>query len=367
MKKFFSLFVAALFCATMFATTYTVAGSSVDLLGSSWSASDENNDMTLVSGTTYQLVKTNKQLPAGDIQYKVAEDHKWDVSHPSSNATLNIPSAGIYTVTFTFDSNSNEVSANAEKTGDAVVVPSFTVKGSWDWDTPISGEIAGNNESASCTKTFASAATYEFGIELGGSWKSNGSTQIFSRDANSAEITGYSGNMKLAVDAAGEYTFTWTYATNTLTVTFPAADPEARPTVEMKGSWDSWAAGVEFELAGNKETASVTKALEAGDYQFKMIIGGDWKSKDWNINREYHTVAAITENPSQNININADVTGDYVFTWTFETNTLDVTYPVATAISNTAVEGKAVKSIENGMLIIRRDGKSYNVLGTVIK
>lgn len=31
------------------------------------------------------------------------------------------------------------------------------------------------------------------------------------------------GNAKLTADAAGEYTFTWTYETNALSVTFPAA------------------------------------------------------------------------------------------------------------------------------------------------
>jgi hypothetical protein len=39
----------------------------------------------------------------------------------------------------------------------------------------------------------------------------------------------------------------------------------------------------------------------------------------------------------------------------------------ATAIDNTSAEGKAVKSIVNGMLIITRDGKTYNVLGNEVK
>ena len=39
----------------------------------------------------------------------------------------------------------------------------------------------------------------------------------------------------------------------------------------------------------------------------------------------------------------------------------------ATAISNTAVEAKAVKSLENGMLVIEKAGKKYNVMGQIIK
>lgn len=38
-----------------------------------------------------------------------------------------------------------------------------------------------------------------------------------------------------------------------------------------------------------------------------------------------------------------------------------------TAISNTAVEAKAVKSLENGILVIEKAGKKYNVMGQIIK
>lgn len=39
----------------------------------------------------------------------------------------------------------------------------------------------------------------------------------------------------------------------------------------------------------------------------------------------------------------------------------------ATAITNTAVEGKAVKTIENGMVVINYNGKRFNVLGQTIR
>lgn len=39
----------------------------------------------------------------------------------------------------------------------------------------------------------------------------------------------------------------------------------------------------------------------------------------------------------------------------------------ATAIDNTAVEGKAVKTIENGMVVINYNGKRFNVLGQTIR
>ena len=46
----------------------------------------------------------------------------------------------------------------------------------------------------------------------------------------------------------------------------------------------------------------------------------------------------------------------------------DLTYKAApTAIDNTAVEAKAVKTIENGMVIINYNGKRFNVLGQTIR
>ena len=42
-------------------------------------------------------------------------------------------------------------------------------------------------------------------------------------------------------------------------------------------------------------------------------------------------------------------------------------FEIATALDNTAVEGKAVKSLQNGMLIIEKAGVRYNVMGQVIR
>ena len=48
-------------------------------------------------------------------------------------------------------------------------------------------------------------------------------------------------------------------------------------------------------------------------------------------------------------------------------NSLTLTAQSATAISNTAVEGKAVKVIRDGQVLIVRDNKTFNALGTEMK
>ena len=59
-------------------------------------------------------------------------------------------------------------------------------------------------------------------MRIGGpsNWTSNGSA--FTRENNSFSIVAGSGNSTLAADLEGEYTFTWTFETNTLVIEFPA-------------------------------------------------------------------------------------------------------------------------------------------------
>ena len=108
----------------------TVAGSSVPLFGTSWDPANVDNDMTLVSGTVYQLVKKNVVLGKGTIQYKVVKDHDWGSAWPSNNASFAIPEDGTYDVTFTFDYSTKAPSAEAVFAGSAQVDHYWTIAGS---------------------------------------------------------------------------------------------------------------------------------------------------------------------------------------------------------------------------------------------
>ena len=81
--------------------------------------------------------------------------------------------------------------------------------------------LAANEETASLTLSNVAKGNYEFGMKIADSWTSNGSA--FTRANNSHAVTsGGSGNCTFAADRNGDYTFTWTYATNTLEITYPA-------------------------------------------------------------------------------------------------------------------------------------------------
>ena len=277
MRKFLSFMMAALFSASLFATTYTVAGDSEALFGTTWTPSEAKNDMVLADGseTLYQWAKENVVLGAGSVAFKVCEDHAWTTAYPSNNYVLSIPESGKYNVTISFDATSHNVGARATKVGDAVVIPTIAMHGNFtgSWvDTELFTKAA-DEQTASLTLTLA-AGTYEFGMRIGGAanWTSNG--EQFTRAHNSAVVTSGNGNLNLVADAAGEYTFTWTYGTNTLAVTFPAAPVQPTINYYLIGS-DSvigaWAGANAVAMVG--DSAVVT--LPAGVCEFK-IVPSDW-------------------------------------------------------------------------------------------
>jgi hypothetical protein len=250
--------------------TYTVVGSSTPLFGEAWAAAKAENDMTLVEGTKYELVKTDVSLTVGEILYKVAVNHAWDEAYPAENAILNISEAGKYTVTFTFDSNTKAVNATAELTEAAVVLPTVGVKGAWDgWAATTT--LTGDNTSASATVNIATAGIYEFGLDVDGNFQASGAT--IDKANNSTVVTTNAGNMKLKANVLGDYTFTWTYETNTLTVTYPVGeeiDLNKYYVIGLSGNWDIVPANELVPVSVGSKEYSLVANMTAGIHEFKV-------------------------------------------------------------------------------------------------
>ena len=81
--------------------TYTVAGSEA-IFGTNWDTTDTDNDMTRNSDNSFTWTKSNVELAADTYEYKVVQNHSWDVSYPSSNAQIEIKDAGTYDITITY-------------------------------------------------------------------------------------------------------------------------------------------------------------------------------------------------------------------------------------------------------------------------
>ena len=204
--------------------TWTVAGEPTTAFGSSWTPSDANNDMVKQEDGTYKWERTGLELGAGTVKFKVCKNHDWTESYPAQNYELTIDEAGIYTITITFDpANDNAVNAVATKTGEAVVVPTVVMHGQFasnDWaDTEAFAKS--EDKKTATLKLTLEAKTIEFGMKFDGSWKANGAN--ITREAASTSLAEGSGNMHLVADVAGEYTFTYTYETQVLAVTYPDA------------------------------------------------------------------------------------------------------------------------------------------------
>lgn len=108
--------------------TWTIAGgpdgaaANLDdaLFGKTWDATLAVNDMTQTAGTTiWTLEKKNVQLAAGDYDFKVCADHEWsenygDKTQADGNATFTITTDGTYDVTFTFNSDTQDLTAEVK-------------------------------------------------------------------------------------------------------------------------------------------------------------------------------------------------------------------------------------------------------------
>jgi hypothetical protein len=365
MKKFFSLFVAALFSIAMFADTWTVAGSSEEVFGTTWDPSNTANDMELVEGTQYQLVKTDYILPKCDIAFKVCKDHKWDEAYPSSDYILSIPSSGKYTITITFDENSKVVGATADKTEDIDVLPTICMHGDFqkpDWKDTENFTEASDKLTASLKLTLK-ADWYYFGMKIGGTWTSNGS--VFTRDDNEKVVVAGSGNMNLQADVDGEYTFTWTYATNTLTIDFPAKSEEP-PYLALIGNFNGWDGAEDpLVLDGEKKTASVTVHFDmnaAEGYEFKILSGSNALSinngDDMYGFHDGHNSAQVTyvSEISNPLFIKIAMEGDYTFTWRLADSLLTITFPEYPAVD-----------LEDGYYLIGQTGWIVNALTDDLK
>lgn len=190
--------------ATFESELWTVAGGS-KLMGSNWDTADTSNDMKTTDGVNYTLVKENVVLEKGvTYEFKVAKDHAWTEAYPSSNATLTVEETATYKVTFTFNIETKEVSAKAEKTGEAVVGEKTysvigTVNGNWDNDSDMTKNTDGTY---SVTITGVKAGTYEFKVRIDHDWSE-----------------AYPGsNYKFTAEADGDYVITFNPETKAIAV-----------------------------------------------------------------------------------------------------------------------------------------------------
>ena len=204
---------------------YSVVG---PLMPDGWSEKSTASEMTLAEGV-YSYTLTDVELAQGvDYEYKIVEDHSWDVSFPQEgNASFNVEKSGKYDVTFTLNAETKAYAAIPTLKEEVVVVPTVQLAGDWtNWEkAPVTMTLDESKQFASLTVNLTKG-NHEFKVIVAGNWKTKangGKSYELKR-----EWTGVAGvtddaseNLLLSADTDGEYTFTWTFANDSLGVTFP--------------------------------------------------------------------------------------------------------------------------------------------------
>lgn len=128
--------------------------------------------------------------------------------------------------------------------------------------------------------------------------------------------------------------------------------------VSIPGSMNNWDISASTMTLSEDGTASISYTLNAGNYEYKIAFESwsDCLSTSTTITRENNS-ATFSASYSGNAIFQADVTGDYMFTWTFETNTLTVTYPEAGVQQ---CGNDLYWSLANGTLTITGRGAMYD-------
>ena len=111
--------------------------------------------------------------------------------------------------------------------------------------------------------------------------------------------------------------------------------PEEKPKMEIAGAWEvdedkQWVRN-EMKLSADEKTASFEVELVNGRYEFKLIKDGKWiaKANDgeaYGLHREWVGVAGLTY-VTENLAVEADVDGKYIFTWTFANDSIGIDFP----------------------------------------
>lgn len=245
--------------------------------------------------------------------------------------------------------------------------PTVAVKGSMNaWGDSIPFVLAQDKLSASLTVENIKKGTYEFKMIINGEWRSNGYT--YHRDfAGAAGISGNNdANMVLQLDVDGQYTFTWTFANDSLGIIFP----EKPANVLENGYYlvgkvvNDWTPAAQYLFAENTETAGeymLSVNLTQGD-SIKVVYVENDAIKTWYPGGDNYAVDANhVGTTTMYFRPNYDGGEGWFARCIFiaPTGTVDV--------QNVATDTKAVKVLREGQVVIIRGEHIYTIMGQMIK
>ena len=253
--------------------TWTVAG---NFLANQWNPEDATNDMTLGEDGSYTLVVKDVTLEKGaNYEFKVVKDHAWDEAYPSENYVFNVEETAIYTVTITFNAETQAINVTTEKTGDVTVIPeaTWTVAGNFlgsSWNPEdASNDMTLEGDLYTLVKTdvtLEKGTSYEFKVVKDHAWT----------------VAYPSNNYTFTVDETGIYTVTVTFNAETQEINVTTVKTgEAGPvehTYSVMGTLggDSWTVDNDMTKGDDGIYTITFDDVAAGNYEFKVRVDHDW-------------------------------------------------------------------------------------------
>lgn len=233
--------------------TWTVAGSP-EILGKDWDETATENDMIKQEdNVTYILTKTDLTLALGTYKYKICANHGWsenygDDTGPEGNASIYIAADGIYDLTFTFNTDTHEVSCVPTRKADAIIEKIWSVAGNeglfetaWDEQSTANEMTKQENNIYVLVKKGISlnAQTYEYKVCSNHDW-----TESYGADPLGTD------NAILIIPEAGTYDVTFTFNQATKEVSATAVRTDTDGISQIAG--DVKAKSVVFNLQGHR-------------------------------------------------------------------------------------------------------------------
>lgn len=161
-------------------TSWTAVGDSTALFGTAWAPTATANDLEKGSGTTWSKTWNGVQLTGGStIKYKVAKNHAWTTTYPSSNATATVPGTGtgMYNVTVTYNESGNAVNMELQSAATYTLtvdsVENAVVKATYNGTTANEGGTISNIPQGA---TVSVSVTPDTGYQCSGITSSGGGT-----------------------------------------------------------------------------------------------------------------------------------------------------------------------------------------------
>ena len=221
--------------------TYTVAGSSADLFGTTWAPANADNDITLVDGL-YTWTKENVELSEGSFEFKVVVNHSWGEAYPSSNYVQTVENDGIYNVKITFNAETKEVKCEL---------------------TLIQGDVRGDVDGDNNVNIADVTALIDYLL--------SGQTAPAAADCDQ------DGNVNIAdVTCLIDYLLSGNWPAPEIKVYTVAGDESV-----FGSYWDPADTNNDMTLADGLYTLTKENVTLTGSFNFKVVGNHDWSAYEW--------------------------------------------------------------------------------------